>query len=142
VNLYVAGASAEIERAETFIAAARGMDYAITFDWPAAIRTLGKGANVGLDDKERRLAKWSAYEAAKTCDVFVLLLPSEPVATIGAWCELGAATVTRWNVKVGYPSREFLLVGEHPERTVFAVDLPHYATDADALEQLREMVGA
>ena len=61
-----------------------------------------------------------------------------PNHTIGAWCELGAAeTMAR---QTGFP-REFLIVGETPERTVFAVDLPHYATDAAALAKLRGCAG-
>ena len=147
-TLYVAGASAEIERCEAFRDACKAMGYVVTVDWCAMVRSVG-AANGGLADDQRRAAKALAYEGASTCDVFVLLLPGGYMttrgarfnATIGAWCELGHSEATRHNVTWGYPSREFLVVGDSPERTVFAVDLPHYATDADALRHLAEMIG-
>jgi hypothetical protein len=141
MRLYVAGASAEIERAESFIKAARDMGYVVEHDWCAMIRDVG-AANGPIERAQREAAASLAYKGATTCDLFVLLLPAlattapcyacqhrKPALTIGAWMELA------WAVEQG---REVVLVGECPERTVMTVNLKHIATDDEhALMWLR-----
>lgn len=144
-SIYIAGASAELERCEAFRDACVAMGYALTFDWMANVREHGQ-ANGNIGTSARRHAKNEAYYGATRCDAFVLLLTRRvgwtTTSTIGAWVELGASVMDhnyRRAVRTGW-ERDFLIVGELPERTIFTVDLTHVATDAEALERLRGMV--
>ena len=151
ITIYIAGASAELERCESFRDACRAMGYVVTFDW-AVVRRASSKTDAELTPSERAEIKGACYRGAASCDVFVLLLPgigdgdafgmAPRLHTIGAWCELGYAEATRHQVTLGHGSREIIVVGESPERTVFAAGLPHYATDEAALRQLAEMIGA
>ena len=134
MKLYIAGASAEIERCEAFRDAAVALGYEITGDWCTMIRSVGN-ANVWITVEQRRAAEDLATSGVAACELFVLLMPRtlrngswEYGHTIGAWCELAMA-------KRG--EKEILLVGERPERTVFTVDLECIATDAEALMWMR-----
>ena len=140
MKIYIAGASAEIERCEAFRDAAVALGYELSADWCAAIRACNGLANVGLDDDHRRAAEDLATSGVAACELFVLLLPGfipsafgaggKPtrIHTIGAWMELQQAL---------RQEHEILLVGECPERTVFTVDLECIATDAEALMWMR-----
>lgn len=87
MKVYVAGASAEIDRARRVIAELHQRGHEVLFDWPAAIDAAGGRAN-GLSEERVHYAR-EDYGAALACDVLVLLVPS--ASTIGAWVELGAA---------------------------------------------------
>ena len=133
MKVYLAGASAEIARCEAFRDEMVASGYSITSDWCALVREAG-AANDGLDDTTRRAAVTAAEDGVRACDLFVFLLPGlarpygEYRTTIGAWLELEMA-------KRG--SKEILLVGEAPSRTVFTVGLDCIAEDHDALMWLR-----
>lgn len=153
LNIYIAGASAEIERCEAFRDACVAMGYTVPHDWCAMVRNVG-AANGPLPVGVRRAAKNLAYAGASTCDVFALLLPGEignvggrdpmlsafsprgqRVHTVGAWWELAIAEHDVHHNSAA--RREMLIVGDAPERTVMTVDLPHAWTDAEALDWLR-----
>lgn len=129
MNIYIAGASAEIERCERMRDACKGMGYHVPRDWCAMVRSVGQ-ANGPLPVYVQRAAKRLAYEGATTCDVFAFLLPTPPLNTSGAWCEVAwfdhASTVT---------NRESLIVGD-PNRSVMLVDHPCVASDEEALHYL------
>lgn len=89
MKIYVAGASAEIERARRVIAELRARGIEVPGDWPAIVDAHNGRTNHGLTDDERRSAARACMRAAVDCDVFLLLVPH--AQTIGAWVELGAA---------------------------------------------------
>lgn len=90
-TVYVAGASSEMGRVTRFIARLRKAGYAITFDWPAQIRSSGKPANVGLTHDER-FAAWSAcMEGVESAGTVIALAPRNGRTTKGMWAEMGIA---------------------------------------------------
>jgi hypothetical protein len=90
LQIYVAGSSRDLERAERIIAAVRtipGVD--VPVDWPAMMRE--HGPDSGLSHKQRyRFAHIDAVGAMR-CDVFWLLRPTSDAPSAGAWVELGLA---------------------------------------------------
>lgn len=108
LRIYVAGASAEIERCEAFIARLRAAGFEITFDWPAHIRKVG-ASNEGIDLATRKSSAEADIQAVRDAEWFVLLEPEE-AKTIGAWVEMGVA------IQAAIP---VLWVGEG-DRTIFS----------------------
>jgi len=90
MKIYVAAASAEIERAERMIGILRELGHEITVDWPAAMRALGK-ANAGLTPEQRAFHAAEDYRGVATAQRVVILVPKAPAATQGAWWEGGIA---------------------------------------------------
>lgn len=130
MRIYVAGASAEILRAEAFVKRLRDAGFEITFDWPAMIRSVGS-ANGGLTDDQRNDASYHALAGVDECDVLVLLVPS--VASSGCWLETGYAFGSQ---------RDIIYVGD-PERTIFSALTRHVvATDDQAFDLLVEWKAA
>lgn len=89
MKIYIAGASAEIERVERAIRLARLAGFQVTVDWPAEAREVGAANPVGATDEQRR--HWterlvSGVDAAK---IVWLLYPTRPSA--GCWVEFGRA---------------------------------------------------
>jgi hypothetical protein len=131
MKVYVAGASAEILRAEAFVKRLRAAGFEITFDWPAMIRSVGS-ANGGLTDDQRNDASYHALAGVDECEVLVLLVPEKP--SIGCWVELGYAFQGCIDT--------LLYVGD-PERTIFSALTRHVvATDDQAFDLLVEWKAA
>jgi hypothetical protein len=96
INVYVAGASSEIERAERFIAQLKAMGARITYDWTAEIR---RRAAAGLADhhltpEEAAYIAWLNIRAVQAADFAVVLVPHPPASTSGAWAELAAGALS------------------------------------------------
>lgn len=97
MKIYVAGASAELERAESAIASLRAAGHEITHDWPAVIRRVrieGGQKDSDLTDEERHGHAHDDLLAVERADVLWLLVPDAP--TSGAWVELGFAIGLAW----------------------------------------------
>lgn len=88
-KLYIAGASADIERAERWIAKAREAGVHVTEDWPAKVRTAG-AANVGTIEQLRAAAE-ACERGVIAASVVWVLVPRETRPTAGAWYEMGMA---------------------------------------------------
>lgn len=87
IAVYVAGASAEIERAEHMIATLRALGVVVTHDWPARMRAMGPEhllTRPVLADELR-----ACLAGVRRADVLLLLEPTRP--SVGAWVELGYA---------------------------------------------------
>ena len=128
MKLYIAGASAEIERCEAFRDAAVALGYEITADWMAMIQLCDGAANHGLSPEARHAARSLAVYGIHQCDLFVLLMPRPPATTIGAWYE--------WN-RAESAGKRCLIVGVDAERTVMTAGCDVIESDADALEWMR-----
>lgn len=87
-RIYIAGAMAEIERAEHAIIAARALGYEATFDWPANVRAVGRPDHA-LTVAELRPHLRRNLEAVRSAAVHWMLTPSAGVTTVGGWVELG-----------------------------------------------------
>lgn len=92
--VYVAGASAEVERAEAIIRELRSRGFTITHDWTHSVRK-----NRALGYRESALSAETRAElvaedlaGVRRADVFLFLAPAEDVVTRGAWVELGCAS--------------------------------------------------
>lgn len=90
MKVYVAGASAEIERCEALITKLREHGIAVTSEWPESVRKAGS-ANHGLDHETRLDAARDCASSVAVSDWIVALEPESGTHTIGAWVELGIA---------------------------------------------------
>jgi len=90
LNVYVAGASAELPRAKLAIAKINEMELArVTVDWPGVIEAAGAANGPGVDDPAA-CARMDLAGVADA-DVVLLLVPSEGCHSTGLWCEYGYA---------------------------------------------------
>ncbi len=88
MKVYVAGASAEIERAERFIALAKTYGAEITHDWTIDVRK--EGGSVPASDVDPATFAARDISAVLEADAVVFLVPHQDHATKGLWVELGA----------------------------------------------------
>ncbi len=89
-TVYVAGASAEVERAERVMGWLRDAGLTIALDWTIPVRALG-GQGASLTEAERRAHAEADLEAVQDSDVLLALIPPRGVHTQGMWAELGVA---------------------------------------------------
>jgi nucleoside 2-deoxyribosyltransferase len=89
IVVYVAGASAEIERARRVIAMLRELGIEIAHDWPKMIEDHGGRANLGLTYDERENVVGACLGGVRKAELVLFLVPYAP--TVGAWVEIGHA---------------------------------------------------
>ena len=91
LKVYVAGSSAEVERAERVIASLRAMGHVVTFDWTRSVREYRSQGyrDADLDDDRCAMIASEDLDAVRRADALLFLSPEEP--TTGAWVELGCA---------------------------------------------------
>jgi hypothetical protein len=90
---YVAGASAQIDEIEVFIAALLDAGWTITFDWTVPVRQVG---NASPDDPGiRRSAALADLGGVAKARVVWLVQPEVTSTSTGAWVELGHALAYR-----------------------------------------------
>lgn len=93
IGVYIAGASAELERCERAVAAARERGLHVTHDWTVSVRA-NLAAGVRDVDLPSDTVARHAYEdltGVRDARVVVLLVPAPHVASTGCWVELGYA---------------------------------------------------
>jgi hypothetical protein len=86
MKVYVAGASAEIERARRVRDALLRDGHEITFDW-----TTDFESNEGLSNAQRAAYADADFQGVVLANCLVLLVPIAPMLTQGAWWEGGVA---------------------------------------------------
>lgn len=92
LRVYIAGSSAELERAEAAMALARNAGLVVTYDWTTDIRRAresGHATDATLPAHEQARAARADLDGVGTCDVLWLLVPACP--SVGAWFEAGNA---------------------------------------------------
>ena len=104
-KVYLAGASAEIERARGWATKLRDADIMLTSTWVDVIGRVG-AANPATASREQ-LTKWVLRDIAEVreANVLWLLLPAKEVSTVGAWIELGIATNDSTHIVMSGPHR-------------------------------------
>ncbi len=103
--VYVAGSSAEIDRAKDIIGRLRRAGLGISYDWTPDLRSARKAGHsddASLSEAQALGAAQSCLEGVFMCDVFLLLAPERP--TRGAWVELGYALASQCQVVVAGPA--------------------------------------
>lgn len=129
-KVYLAGASAELDRAKRNAQMLRDADIHVISTW---VDVIGKvGAANPADATPEQLTKWTLrdLEEVREADVLWLQLPAAGINTIGAWIELGIA----------YTSQKMVLMsGIH--RPIFTPVLAdkHFNSDGEALRWLKRM---
>lgn len=128
MKIYLAGASAEADRAERVSAALLAMGHKITSTWWEVIKAAGE-ANPANATRAQYLA-WVERDLLELhhADALVLLLPALDVHTVGAWIELGFAVRAHHTI-----------IMSGPHRPIFTPALAHYTvpTDEDLFMMLR-----
>lgn len=127
-TLYLAGASAEIDRARKWAQALREADITVLSTW---VEVIGKtGAANPADATPEQLTKWTLRDEAevKGSELLWLLLPSKGIHTVGAYIELGIARAT---------GKHIVTSGLHrPIFTPVLADIS-FATDEEAFEYIQ-----
>lgn len=102
LSIYIAGASAEIERAEAAIAYARSLDLTVTFPWPEDVRAHAATGRTDADLTDHEMQRHVLRDVRGIVEarVVVLLVPAAGIHTTGAWWEAGFATAHRKPVVV------------------------------------------
>lgn len=114
MKLYVAGASADLERCKTLAQAARAAGYEITLEWWVDVehaRAAGY-ADRDLNHETRREQATKDLCAVQLADVLWLVCPPAGVHTTGAWCELATAIVAGVFVVVSGDHRQCLFTAK------------------------------
>lgn len=140
MNVYVAGASSEIDRCEGFMKRLRVAGVTVVSTWPQVIRKVGAANPMGAPRQDR--AGWAAGDLSElsAANVFCFLLPNGKVSE-GALVEYGYATcfaaVAREAREAGVsgaPKFQIMVVGK--ETSIFTALAPHYATEDDAFDAI------
>lgn len=131
LRVYVAGSSAELDRARRVMDALRLEGVEVVSTWLASIEAAG-AANEGLAADARQHAAETCLQEVASADVLLLLVPEGP-SGIGCGVELGYAMA--WRGKT-------IVAAGRTERTIFAAlcDEEH-VSDAGAIAAVLRMAG-
>ena len=106
MNIYIAGSSNELDRAELWIARAKAAGWAPTLDWTIPIREKGSGNDLPFVEK-RKYAK-ADRDAIFAADAFWFLVPREIMSFGAAW-EFGLAhSLRRFGGSLNEPSDVYM----------------------------------
>lgn len=126
MRIYVAGASAEIERARRMRDALLAEGHEITFDW-----TVDFESNEGLSDVQRGAYADADFQGVAMANRVVLLVPRSPKLTQGAWWEGGVADALEIPIIAsGRP--------EDRAKNIFLAHAIEVDTDEEAVDLCRE----
>lgn len=126
-KVYVAGASAQLERAKAAIVELERHSIVVTSSWPKVIGAVG--APNPRDATLAQYTEWSLRDLGEVdeADYLLLLLPPRGIETVGAYVELG------YSFAKGKP---IVTAGEHRPIFTPALSMIHFPEDAGALEWL------
>jgi len=139
LQVYVAGASAEMERAEGWMRKLREAGITVTSTWPDVIRKVG-AANPMDAPRADRLG-WAIDDVRQVVEsnVFWLLLPQGKVSA-GAYTELGCAIAMTLFSKqaelAGLPAAPYKILVSGVETSIFTALGTHATTDEEAFNSL------
>lgn len=96
-NIYVAGASKEVELVEYWMGKLREAGHTITFDWTVDVRAATK-SDAELTNAEQSTYATADLDGVEAADIVWILVPDN--ASTGCWVELGAAVAMRKDIIV------------------------------------------
>lgn len=140
ITIYVAGASAELERAREalqWIDAHGPRIKRVGMDWVAAVdkeRTGAGKADHHLTDKERQHYAKGDLRGVLEAHILWLLLPPLEVHTVGLWVEFGFG-LCKLNVHdaLGISAPRPMIIASGPDKYLFtSLVTHHFNTDYDA----------
>ena len=124
MKIYVAGSSAELDRASNAMAFVRGRGHEITHDWVADIqreRIEGGREDHELGPHEQMAFARADLQGVTAADLLWLLVPD--TTSTGAWVELGWALAR---------SKKIIASGKHAAGNIFC-SLAHQTFSGDQL---------
>lgn len=135
VKVYVAGSSAELERAQRAIDFIRSIGWEVVHDWVADVRRErleGGRQDSDLSDEERRTFAHKDLTSVGDAELVWLLVPNNP--STGAWVELGyALALTRVLIHI---APRIIASGPAAAGNLFCSLLDRFDTDEDAMAEL------
>lgn len=90
-RVYVAASSADIDRAERWMAALRDAGHQVTSTWTANVRKVGAANPRHASEAERVLWSTDCFVQISASDLVWLLVPPPEKPSFGAWIEVGYA---------------------------------------------------
>lgn len=124
-KVYVAGASAQIERAKAAIAALEAESIVVTSSWPKVISNVGAPNPSGATLAQ--YTEWSLRDLGEVdeAEYLLLLIPPKGIETVGAYVELG------YSFKAHKP---IVTAGQHRPIFTPALSMVHFEEDQGALD--------
>jgi hypothetical protein len=89
MNIYLAGASSEMDMCAEYMQTLRDLGHTITEDWVANIKRVGDANPLDATDMYRKKYARTDLEGVRHAFLFWLLVPEKP--SNGCWVELGYA---------------------------------------------------
>lgn len=138
-KVYVAGSSAELDRARTWRDRLVSAGVEVVSTWIETVIAVGDANPREATTNARRV--WSEDDLAQVsiADVFWLLAPEQP--TRGAWVELGFAHATRLVEPDARMAIRVIISGD-TRQSIFCALGEEYATDEEAFAAIVEMARA
>jgi len=132
--VYVAATSAgnEAERVAAVVSALRAHGFTITCTWANTIAEVGEANPRDAIELDRRHWATQCLNEIDAADAVLVLVPSLPTTTRGAWTEAGYA----------YSEKKHLLFAGDTKQSVFCALGLEFATDDAAVAHLVELKGA
>lgn len=126
MKVYIAAASAEIERAERMRDLLQANGFEVTSSWMEQIRQVG--ASNPHDESEDQREEWAVQciREVMASDVLWLLVPPAHIRTAGAWGEFLAA----WML----PTVSVISSGD-TKQSIFCALGDEYASDEEAVQR-------
>lgn len=96
MNIYIAGASRELDLVSSYIDKVEASRHRINLDWTAAIReNMAKGlTDKDMSREDRKKHAEMDRDAVFHADCVWLMVPEDPKSSIGCWVEFGMAVAS------------------------------------------------
>ena len=139
-SIYVAGASAELDLVDRYVARLRAGGWRVTLDWCAIVRDNGGPDRSNMvDSAERARAIATAdLDAVAEADVFWLVVPAAP--SIGCWVKIGVACAARALPCGGRPHPTIIISADRGQTIFTALADVAFPTHDEALAHLLALV--
>lgn len=129
MRVYVAGASAEIDRAEHVAQRLREVGVEVASTWMAVVREAGDGNPRDATKEQRAKWAWSDLREVSASEVLLVLIPSGP-ASFGSGVEFGFAFRSAY--------ARIVFSGD-TKRSIFCALGEEYDSDDEAIAAIMEV---
>ncbi len=128
-NIYVAGASKELDRCKHWIKALADEGFRITCDWTKAVEKYGSQGD-GLTDPELRMFARQDLRGVDEAHVLWVLAPQQSPSK-GAWIEFGYALGTKKRIVISPPVSDSVIFAK-------LLTVTECKTDQDAFDWIQK----